>query len=48
MEGLLGILFFGYIVYLVLSPADTSSTSYRMGRGIGSKTKKVGKWLMDD
>lgn len=48
MEGLLGILFFCYIAYLILSPADTNSTSYRLGRGIGSKTKKVGKWLMDD
>ena len=27
---------------------NKNSTSYRLGRGIGSKTRKLGKWIMDD
>jgi hypothetical protein len=27
---------------------DTSSTSYRLGRGMGNKTRKLGEWLMKD
>lgn len=47
MGEILGFLFLGYIVYLFLCP-NTDSTSYRLGRGVGKKTKKFGKWLMDD
>lgn len=27
---------------------DTNSTSYRLGRGLGNKTRKLGEWIMDD
>jgi hypothetical protein len=27
---------------------NKNSTSYRLGRGMGSKTRKLGKWLMDE
>ena len=27
---------------------DTNSTSYRLGRGVGNKTRKFGEWLMKD
>lgn len=46
----------GYILLIVIvlcfikgvySP-DTNSTSYRMGRGLGSKTRKLGEWIMKD
>lgn len=46
---ILGTLFAIYIVYIILfSEPDKSSTSYRLGRGVGKKTKKLGKWIMDD
>lgn len=48
MGEILGFLFLIYIVWLFIGPADTNSTSYRLGRGVGNKTKKFGKWLMDD
>lgn len=27
---------------------NKSSTSYRLGRGLGNKTRKLGEWIMDD
>jgi hypothetical protein len=27
---------------------DTSSTSYRLGKGLGNKTRKLGEWIMKD
>jgi len=46
---ILGTLFALYIIYLIFfAKPDTSSTSYRLGKGLGSKTKKLGKWMMDD
>lgn len=27
---------------------DTNSTSYRLGRGLGNKTRKLGEWIMKD
>jgi len=27
---------------------DKNSTSYRLGRGLGTKTRKLGEWIMDD
>tara|TARA_B100001094_G_scaffold21461_1_gene18148 strand:+ start:4676 stop:4822 length:147 start_codon:yes stop_codon:yes gene_type:complete len=46
---ILGTLFFIYIVYIIFfAEPDKSSTSYRLGKGVGKKTKKLGKWIMDD
>lgn len=33
-------LFTMYIVWYFMSPADTNSTSYRLGRDVGDNTKK--------
>lgn len=27
---------------------DTNSTSYRLGKGVGNKTRKFGEWLTRD
>jgi len=27
---------------------NKNSTSYRLGRGLGSKTRKLGEWIMKD
>lgn len=27
---------------------NTNSTSYRLGRGVGNKTRKLGEWIMKD
>jgi len=27
---------------------NKNSTSYRLGRGLGNKTRKLGNWIMDD
>lgn len=27
---------------------DTNSTSYRLGRGLGNKTRKLGEWIVKD
>lgn len=27
---------------------DKNSTSYRLGKGLGNKTRKFGNWLMSD
>jgi hypothetical protein len=27
---------------------DKNSTSYRLGKGVGNKTRKFGEWLMKD
>jgi len=47
MGEILGFLFIGYIVYLFMFP-NTNSTSYRLGRGVGNKTRQFGNWLMKD
>ena len=49
MEGLVGmVIFLGIIVYVMCSPVNTDSTSYKLGKGIGNKTRKLGKWLMEE
>lgn len=46
---ILGTLFALYIIYIIFfAESDKSSTSYRLGKGVGKKTKKLGKWIMDD
>lgn len=47
MGEILAFLFIGYIAYLFMFP-NTDSTSYRLGRGMGSKTRKLGEWFMRD
>lgn len=45
-----------YIILFVIIAAifkglffpDTNSTSYRLGRGVGSKTRKLGEWIMKE
>ena len=46
----------GYLLLLVIILAvlsgifapDKNSTSYRLGRGLGNKTRKLGEWIMKD
>lgn len=46
----------GYLIFVVIVLAvlkgiyapNTNSTSYRLGRGLGNKTRKLGEWIMDD
>lgn len=47
MGEFLAFLFISYIVYLLMFP-DTNSTSYKLGRGVGNKTRKFGEWLTRD
>lgn len=47
MSEFLAFCFIGYIVYIFMFP-DTSSISYKMGRGVGNKTRKFGEWIMKD
>ena len=47
MGEFLAFLFIGYIVYLFMFP-NTDSTSYRLGRGVGNRTRQFGNWLMKD
>jgi len=45
----LATLFICYILYIVFfAPVNTNSTSYRLGRGVGNKTRKFGEWLTRD
>lgn len=47
----MGYLILAVIVLAVLKgiyAPDTNSTSYRLGRGLGNKTRKLGEWIMDD
>ena len=48
MENLMGFIVLGFILYIICAPPNKNSTSYKLGRGVGSKTRKLGKWLMDD
>ena len=48
MGEFLGLVFFVYLVFLFLSPPNKNSTSYRLGRGVGNKTRKFGEWLTKD
>ena len=47
MGEFLAFCFIGYIVYLFMFP-NTNSTSYRLGRGMGNKTRQLGEWIMKD
>jgi len=48
--------FLGVIILIAIVAAalkgiyapDTNSTSYRLGRGMGNKTRKLGEWIMKD
>lgn len=47
----MGYLILAIIVLAVLKgiyAPNTNSTSYRLGRGLGNKTRKLGEWIMDD
>lgn len=47
----MGYLILAVIVLAVLKgiyAPNTNSTSYRLGRGLGNKTRKLGEWIMDD
>ena len=47
MSEFFSFLIIGYIVYLFMFP-NTNSTSYRLGRGMGNKSRKLGEWIMKD
>lgn len=47
MEYLVIFIIFAAILKGVFAP-NTNSTSYRLGRGLGNKTRKFGDWLMKD
>jgi hypothetical protein len=46
----------GFILFAVIAMGiicgifapNKNSTSYRLGRGLGNKTRKLGEWIMDD
>ena len=47
----MGYLILAVIVLAVLKgiyAPNTNSTSYRLGKGLGNKTRKLGEWIMDD
>ena len=48
MENIFGLLILFFILFIIFSPPDKNSTSYRLGRGLGKKTRKLGKWIMED
>jgi len=49
MEGFVGmVILLGIIFYFMCAPVDTNSSSYKIGRGIGNKTRKFGEWLTRD
>lgn len=48
MDNLMGFLILAVILYIVFSPPNKNSTSYRLGRGLGNKTRKLGEWIMKD
>lgn len=48
MGQFIAFIFIGYIVYLFLSPTNTNSSSYKLGRGVGNKTRQFGEWLTKD
>jgi len=49
MGEFLATLFICYILYIVFfSPVNTNSSSYRLGRGVGNKTRQFGNWLTKD
>ena len=47
MSEVLALLFVGFMVYVFMFP-NTNSTSYRLGKGVGNKTRKFGEWLTRD
>lgn len=48
MEGLVALFILIIVLKAIFGPPDTSSTSYRLGRGLGNKTRKLGEWIMKD
>lgn len=48
MDNLMGFLILAVILYIIFSPPNKNSTSYRLGRGLGNKTRKLGEWIMKD
>lgn len=36
------------IAYICFAPANKDSTSYKLGRGLGGKTRKLGDWIMKE
>lgn len=47
MEYLVLIVLFVVVMKAIYYP-DTNSTSYKLGRGMGSKTRKLGEWIMKE
>lgn len=47
MEYILFIVIIMAIISGIFAP-DKNSTSYRLGKGVGNKTRKFGEWLMKD
>lgn len=47
MEYLVAVVILLAILKGVFAP-NTNSTSYRLGRGLGNKTRKLGEWIMKD
>lgn len=48
MEIIGTLLAFFVLWYLFIKPVDKNSTSYKLGAGVGRKTRKLGKWIMDE
>ena len=48
MEILGSLLALFMVWYVFFKPADKNSTSYKLGAGVGRKTRKLGKWIMDE
>lgn len=48
MESIFGFVILFFILFILFSPPNKNSTSYRLGRGLGNKTRKLGKWIMED
>lgn len=48
MENLMGFVVLAVVLYIIFSPPNKNSTSYRLGKGLGKKTRKLGEWIMND
>ena len=48
MEQLFAVFILIIVLKAIFGPLDTNSTSYRLGKGLGNKTRKFGEWIMKD